>query len=291
MSAALRLATRASPLAMWQARHTAARLRSRFPGLSIVLVPVISTGDRDRSTPLYGMGGIGVFAKEVHEAVLSGQADVGVHSCKDLPTATPDGLTLAALLPRADARDALIGATTVAALPPQALIGTSSPRRQAQLAALRPDLRFAPIRGNVATRLRKVADGEFTATLMAMAGLHRLGLLRASSAVPLHPRLECTPSPGQGAVALDCRITDLRAQRLLATLNHAPTATAITIERQVLAGLRGGCSLPFGCHVHRDADGHWQLIARLADPQNELRTVVLHGNSASLAARALAQLR
>ncbi len=290
MSAPLRLATRASPLAMWQARDVAVQLRRAHPGLRVVLVPVVSTGDRDRTTPLYGMGGIGVFAKEVHDAVLAGTADVGVHSCKDLPTSTPEGLTLAAILRRADARDALIGAASVSALPQGAVMGTSSLRRQAQLAALRPDLTFVPIRGNVDTRLRKVREGEVDATLMAMAGLQRLGLLRSARAVPLHPRTECTPSPAQGAVAVDCRHDDHRAQYLLGCLDHAPTAIAVDTERAVLAGLRGGCSLPFGCHVTRDRDGRWHLIARLADQEGRLRTVTVSGTAAQLAAQALAQL-
>lgn len=290
MTATIRLATRASPLALWQARHVAALLRRAHPGLRVVLVPVVSTGDRDRTTPLYGMGGVGVFAKEVHEAVLAGTADVGVHSCKDLPTTTPDGLMLAAILCRADARDALIGAASVAALPHGALVGTSSLRRQAQLAALRSDLRFAPIRGNVETRLRKVRDGEFAATLMAMAGLHRLGLLRMARAVALDPVTQCTPSPAQGAVAVDCRADDQRAQWILAALDHGPTATAVGIERAVLAGLRGGCSLPFGCLVQRDRTGRWQLTAHLADSDGSLRMVRLVGASVDLAARALDQL-
>jgi len=286
MTALIRLATRASPLALWQARHVASLLRRAHPGLHVVLVPVVSTGDRDRTTPLYGMGGVGVFAKEVHEAVLAGIADAGVHSCKDLPTTTPAGLHMAAILRRADVRDALIGATSIAALAEGAVIGTSSLRRQAQLAALRADLRFVPIRGNVETRLRKVGEGEVDATLMAMAGLQRLGLLRRARAVPLDPVVECTPSPAQGAVAVDCRADDRRVQQYLSSLDHEPTAIAVGIERAVLAGLRGGCSLPFGCHVRRQDDGRWHLIARLAG-DGGLRTVRLIGASCDLATRAL----
>ena len=287
----LRLATRTSPLALWQARHVARLLRRAHHGLRVMLVPVVSRGDVDRSTPLYGMGIQGIFVKEVQESVLSGAADAGVHSCKDLPTAPADGLVIAAILSRADARDALIGASSVAALPPGALIGTSSLRRQAQLAALRADLRFANIRGNVDTRLRKVrerVDG-LDATVMAMAGLGRLGLTRAARAVALDPLAECTPAPAQGAVAVDCRIGDRRARALLAAIADRDTARAVGIERAVLAGLRGGCSLPLGAYAWRRA-GRWHLRVRLAHGAAGLTALTLSGPAAGLAERALQQL-
>jgi hydroxymethylbilane synthase len=288
----LRLATRGSPLALWQARHVAAKLREAHPGLRCELVIVVSTGDADRNTPLYGMGNIGVFSKEVHAAVLAGDADVGVHSCKDLPTTTPEGIVPVALLARADCRDALIGAQRIQDLPQGALVGTSSLRRQSQLAALRPDLRFEPIRGNVGTRIRKVQDGEYQATLMAMAGLHRLGLLRHAAAVPLHPIFECTPAPAQGAVAVDCRANDFGSASLLACLHHHETATAVEVEREMLQGLRGGCSLPFGCLVRRDRDARWHLHACLADDQGSLQRVHVSGGvSTDLAQRALTALK
>ena len=288
---AFRLATRTSPLALWQAHHVARLLRRAHRGLRVTLVPVVARGGVDRATPLYGMGTQGIFVKEVQERVLAGEADAGVHSCKDLPTAAADGLAIAAVLTRADPRDALIGAASVAALPLNALIGTSSLRRQAQLAALRPDLRFANIRGNVDTRLRKVrerVDG-LDATVMAMAGLGRLGLTRAAQAVPLDPIHECTPAPAQGAVAVDCRAGDRRARTLLAAIAHPETATAITIERAVLAGLRGGCSLPLGCHAWR-RDGRWHLRVRLARDDSRLTELDLSGAANGLAGRALAQL-
>ena len=286
----LRLATRTSPLALWQARHVARLLRQAHRGLRVTLVPVVSRGDVDRATPLYGMGTQGIFVKEVQERVLAGEADAGVHSCKDLPTAPAEGLAIAAILERADPRDALIGAPSVAALPAGALIGTSSLRRQAQLAALRPDLRFTNIRGNVDTRLRKVrerVDG-LDATVMAMAGLGRLGLTRAAHAVPLDPIAECTPAPAQGAVAVDCRAGDHRARVLLAAIAHPETATAVTVERDLLAGLRGGCSLPLGAHAWRQ-DGRWHLRARLSR-EHGLRELLLSGAAAGLAGRALAAL-
>jgi hydroxymethylbilane synthase len=289
VSRVLRLASRGSNLALWQARHVAALLRHHHPGLRIALVIVSSTGDGDHATPLYKMGNnVGVFVKEVQEAVLQGRADGGVHSMKDLPTSEPAGLTVAAVLERADARDALVGAAALAELPSGALIGTSSLRRQAQLAAARPDLRFTSIRGNVETRLRKVAAGEVAATIMAMAGLKRLGLLRQARAAPLDPFTTCTPAPAQGAVAVDCRSGDHRARSLLACLHHHETATAVGIERDVLAGLAGGCSLPLGCLARR-SDGRWCLRLRLGSEQG-LRELALSGAAGGLAATALAAL-
>ncbi|MBA3847976.1 MAG: hydroxymethylbilane synthase [Planctomycetes bacterium] len=286
----LRLATRASPLALWQARHVATLLRRAHPGLAVTLVPVISTGDSDRSKPLYASDTVGVFVKEVQDALVDGRADAGVHSCKDLPTTHPEGLTLAAILKRADARDALIGGD-LATLPVGALIGTSSLRRQHQLAALRPDLRFASIRGNVDTRLRKVAAGEYAATMLAMAGLTRLGLARVAGARPLDPWTQCTPAPAQGAVAVDCRTGDTRTRRLLAGIEHRATRRAIDAERTVLAGLAGGCSLPLGCYAVRLDDGRWRIRARLARGGGSITEVDASGAYAGLAELVLGRLR
>jgi hydroxymethylbilane synthase len=285
----LRLATRSSRLALWQAHHVAARLRADHPGLRVVLVPTTSTGDGDHATPLYRLGSIGVFCKEVQEAVLAGRADAGVHSMKDLPTTEPDGLTLAAVLERADARDVLIGAPSIDALPTGALIGSSSLRRIAQLQALRPDLRFTSIRGNVETRLRKVRERDVDATIMACAGLLRLELMRTAAAVPLDP-LICTPAPAQGAVAVDCRTGDHRTRTLLACLHHRRTATAVTIERTVLAGLGGGCSLPLGCWAYRARDG-WRAIARLGTDAGMREARADGATAADLAPRLIAALR
>jgi hydroxymethylbilane synthase len=289
MTQLLRLATRMSPLALWQAGEVARLLRRHHPRLRTALVPMSSSGDGDHATPLYRLGTVGVFCKEVQQAVLEGRADAGVHSCKDLPTSEPEGLILAAVLRRGDARDALIGAPSLGELPRGALIGTSSLRRQAQLAELRPDLRFTSIRGNVATRLRKVAGGEVAATVMAMAGLGRLGLLRQAGAVALDPWRECTPAPAQGAVAVDCRTRDARTRFLLSCLDHPATAQAVGIERRVLAGLAGGCSLPLGCLARRH--GHaWQAAARLGR-DGGLVEAVAHGSAAAVADQLLAALR
>ena len=256
MKRLLRIATRSSALAVWQSHHVARLLQRNWPGLRIELIPVTSTGDSDQSTPLYGMGGIGVFCSEVQQVVLKGDADIGVHSLKDLPTAPAQGLEIVALLERADPRDALVHATTengvgIQALPQNGVVASSSLRRRSQLAAMRPDLRFVDIRGNVQTRLRKISEGLADATILAMAGLQRMNLLRATKAFPLNPLAECTPAPGQGVIAIDCRQDDPLSAHLATRLNHHASAVAVSIERDVLAGLRGGCSLPLGCFAQR----------------------------------------
>ncbi len=283
-----RLATRASPLALWQARWVAQLLRAQHPGLRIELVPIISDGDRDRATPLYASNSVGVFVRAIQAAVLAGDADAGVHSCKDLPTTLPAGMMIAALPPRADARDALIGGD-LSSLKTHAVIGTSSLRRQHQLALARPDLRFVDIRGNVETRLRKLAAGEVDATVLALAGLSRLGLARCAGAIALDPWHLCVPAPAQGAVAIDCRSDDARARWLLCGLNDHTTAIAVGIERAVLSALDGGCSLPLGCHVRHER-GRWLGVARLTYP-DRVRAACASGPAATLAERLLAQMR
>lgn len=271
MQQTLRIATRSSQLALWQSQHVATLLRRRWPRLRLKMVPITSRGDADQSTPLYGMGGVGVFCSEVQQAVLNDEADIGVHSLKDLPTTPAAGLTIAAFIARVDPRDALISAhgkgLRLAELPPNGVVASSSLRRRQQLASIRPDLQFVDIRGNVHTRLRKINDGLADATLLAMAGLERLNLLRHTRAVPLHPVTECTPAPGQGVVAVDCRSGDTALQRLLATIDHLHSRQAAHIERLVLAGLRGGCSLPLGCYAHREGS-RWQVYAKLGDHGN-----------------------
>ncbi|MBA2479428.1 MAG: hydroxymethylbilane synthase [Planctomycetes bacterium] len=283
-----RLATRASPLALWQARLVAHALRRRHAGLQVTLVPIVSSGDADRSTTLYESSTVGMFVKEIQAAVLSGDADAGVHSCKDLPTASPAGLVLSAMLARADPRDALVGGD-LATLPDGALIGTSSLRRQLQLARLRPDLRFAPIRGNVDTRLRKITQGEYQATVLAMAGLTRLGLARSARASALDPFDACVPAPGQGVIAVDCRTSDRRARWLLGAIDHHETRAAATIERAVLAALHGGCSLPLGCYAWREG-GRWNLVASLGVDGVIRHRLRIDGTAAELPINAIARL-
>jgi len=284
----LRLATRGSPLALWQARWVAARLVHVHPGLRVVVVPLVSTGDRDRVTALYASENVGMFVREIQEAVLAGHCDAGVHSCKDLPTTLPAGLQLAAIPGRGDARDCLLGAASLAALPPGARVGTSSLRRQYQLAHLRPDLRFEPLRGNVETRLGRIAGRSLDATLLACAGLARLGLLRRARAVALAVT-QLVPAPAQGAVAVDCRATDTRTRRLLAAITDRDAATAIAIERQVLAAFAGGCSLPLGCYAQRQR-GRWSVVGRLSTESAAVDGSYL-GPAAGAAAAIIAQLR
>ena len=266
----IRIATRSSPLAMWQARFVARELIRFAPTWKVRIVPLSSTGDQDQSTPLYGMGNIGVFAKEVHNAIRDGHADIGVHSCKDLPTVTPENISRPFILKRHDVRDALLGARSISELPPGAVVGTSSTRRMAQLAYLRPDLHFENIRGNVATRARKVHDGVVDATILAAAGLKRLGIQQSLSATPI-PINAMIPAAAQGALAIDCRSDHSGLQRCLSRLEHRDTAKAVSIERTVLSGLRGGCSLPLGCLAERTADG-WTIQACLGS--SDQRTLI-----------------
>jgi hydroxymethylbilane synthase len=257
----IRIATRASALAQWQARHAARLLRQQAPGLRCKLVPIAASGDKDLATPLYAMPAIGVFCKEVHQAVLAGQADIGVHSCKDLPTQSPTGISLAAILPRHDPRDALIGYARIHDLPHGATIGSSSLRRRHQLQYHRGDLQLVDLRGNVESRLRKLREGQADATLLACAGLQRMGLRQRAGAHAIPPR-DMVPAPAQGAIAIDCRSDAHGLRRLLSRIDHTTTRLAVGIERDALALLQGGCSLPFGCLAHRQGC-RWQVQAYL----------------------------
>ena len=248
MIVALRIATRGSPLALAQAHEVRDRLAAAHPALAedgaVEITPYRTTGDRLRSGTLADVGGKGLFTREIEEALLDGRADIAVHSMKDLPTVLPDGLAIAALLPREDARDALIahGAARIAALPQGATVGTASLRRQAILLAARPDLRVVPLRGNVETRLARVASGEFAATLLAVAGLKRLGLLDRATAI-LEPD-EMLPAVCQGAIGIECRAGDDRTRALLAAVDDPDTACRVAAERAFLAALDGSCRTP-----------------------------------------------
>ena len=205
---------------------------------------VSTAGDRRADTPIRRMGGKGVFAKEVQAAVLDGRADIAVHSAKDLPSVTPDGLVLAAVPERGDPRDALVGAR-LAELPHGAVVATGSARRRAQLAGLRPDVAFAELRGNIETRLRRASD--FDAIVMAVAALERLGI-EPELLDPLPPET-FVPQAGQGAIAVECRAEDGDARAVLATIEHVPTRRAVDAERAFLAELGGDCQLPAGAHA------------------------------------------
>lgn len=234
----MRIATRASTLARWQAERVGARV-----GGAVEYVLVSTTGDRDQTSELHAIGGQGVFTKEVQQAVLDGRADVAVHSAKDLPSTTPEGLVLAAVPERADARDALVG-RALADLAAGARVGTGSVRRRAQLAAARPDLTFGPLRGNIETRLRKRAELGYDAVVVAVAALVRLGLAGEITET-LHPDV-VMPQVGQGALAVECRADDARTLERLRAVDDADAHRAVDAERAFLAELGGGCDLPCG---------------------------------------------
>ena len=246
----IRVATRASQLARTQSQWVADQLAA-LTGMPVELVEVSTRGDVDQTTPLVQMGGVGVFVAAVREAVLRGEADVAVHSLKDLPTAVHDGLTLAAIAMRADARDALIArdGLTLDSLPSGSRIGTGSPRRVAQLQQLRPDLELVGIRGNVDTRIAFVHDGVVDGVVLAMAGLERLGRLgEVSQILPVDLMI---PAPGQGALAIECRAVDIdvRLSKALAAIDHSDTRMAVTAERELLSALEAGCSAPVGAYA------------------------------------------
>jgi hydroxymethylbilane synthase len=240
----LRIGTRSSPLARWQAEWVADQLRHCHPGLEVVLVEIKTEGDRDRNTPLAQLGGTGVFTKEIQRAVLSRDVEVAVHSLKDLPTAGHAELALAAIPPREDVSDALVAPThgTLDALPPGARVGTGSIRRRAQLLHLRHDLQIVPIRGNVETRLRQTLEGVLDAVVLAWAGLRRLGLQHLATQRLAPPTF--LPAVGQGALAVECHRDDFATLQLLACLDDPVSRRAVVAERQALAELEGGCLIP-----------------------------------------------
>lgn len=263
----MRVATRGSALARWQAERVGQLLGGR-----VEYVVITTTGDRDQRSDLHAIGGQGVFTREVQQAVLDGRADVAVHSAKDLPALTPDGLVLAAVPERADPRDALVGAT-LDEVPVGGLIGTGSVRRRAQLAHARPDLVFGPLRGNIETRLRKRVDLGYDAVVVAYAALERLGLGTEATEV-LAPSV-LLPQVAQGALAVECRADDDRTLAHLTRLDDRRAHTAVTAERAFLAELGGGCDLPCGA-LAEVGDGTITIEAMLArlDGHVALRTIV-----------------
>jgi hydroxymethylbilane synthase len=236
----LRLGTRRSPLALAQAEEARKRLIAAHSlDLSdVVLVPVTASGDKVQDRPLAEIGGKALWTKELDEWLLAAEIDFAVHSAKDVETIRPEALAIAAILPREDVRDVLVGAQSIAALPQGARVGTSAPRRAAQLLSQRPDCRVVPFRGNVATRLAKLTAGEADATLLAAAGLNRLGQGSTGHALTAQDWL---PAPGQGAIAVECRSVDMQTAALLAAINHPPSQHAVLAERALLAALGGTC--------------------------------------------------
>ena len=263
------MATRASALARWQAERIGARL-----GSDVELVFVTTTGDRDQTSDLHVIGGLGVFTKEVQQAVIDGRADVAVHSAKDLPTETPPGLVLASIPERADPRDALVG-RRLGELVAGARIGTGSVRRRAQLAAARPDLTYGPLRGNIETRLRKRDELGYDAVVVALAALERLGLTTGFTYDVLDPGV-MLPQVAQGALAAECRADDTRTLERLRAIDDPAAHRAVAAERAFLAALGGGCDLPVGALARDATDGSIVMDALLAslDGQIVLRTRV-----------------
>ena len=268
----LRAATRGSPLARWQAETIAALLQEQDPEVEVELVVVETQGDRRLDVPIWELGGKGVFAKEVQAAVLEGRADLAVHSAKDLPSGTVDGLVLAAVPERGDPRDALVG-STLAELARGAEVATGSLRRQAQLAAVRPDLRVVGLRGNMATRIAKAADHD--AVVVAATALDRLGLeAQIAERLPIDVVL---PQVGQAALAVECRFDDTALRARLAAVEHEPTRRCVDAERSFLAALGGDCSLPAAAYAVVLPDGALSIEGRIlsVDGATVLRHVVV----------------
>ena len=253
----VRIATRKSALALWQANFVKAELEAAHPGLQVELVPMSTQGDKILDTPLAKIGGKGLFVKELETAMLEGRADIAVHSMKDVPVDFPEGLMLHTICRREDPRDAFVSNSyqQLADLPQGAVVGTSSLRRQCQIKAIRPDLAIKDLRGNVNTRLAKLDAGEFDAIILASAGLIRLGFEnRIASFLEVGTSL---PANGQGAVGIECRTADLAVQQLLAPLEHKETRICVLAERAMNRKLQGGCQVPIGAFAVLQQNELW----------------------------------
>jgi hydroxymethylbilane synthase len=274
MKETLIIGSRGSRLALWQAEWVRARLCALYPQLAVAIEIIKTSGDIMKSEPLATIGGKGVFTKELEESLLDGRIDVAVHSLKDLPTMLPGGLTIAAITEREDTRDALvlrasspIGAASLMSLPRAFVVGTSSPRRLAQLKHLRSDIVIKDLRGNVDTRLRKLDTGDYDALILAAAGLRRLGLSeRISFPIAIE---EMLPAVGQGALGIEARALDSATLKLLAPLEHIATRAACTAERALLRSLGGGCQLPIAGHAFV-SENHLRLEGLVAGPGGEV---------------------
>ena len=248
------IATRQSPLALWQAEHVQRRLLEAHPELEVELLKMNTQGDIILDTPLAKIGGKGLFVKELEQGLMDGRADIAVHSMKDVPVELPGGLHLPVILEREDPRDAFVSNqyASFEALPQGAKLGTSSLRRQCQLSALRPDLEVISLRGNVGTRLRKLDEGQYDAIILAAAGLMRLALTdRIAGKISTNT---CLPAIGQGAVGIECRTDDPRVNEIISILNHEPTHIRVTAERALNHRLEGGCQVPIGGFAEIDGN-------------------------------------
>src|SRR3954462_3697039 len=256
----LRLGTRGSPLALAQARKVASAIESaqRWPDGWVQIVEITTSGDKERDRPLAEIGGKALWTKELDRALLEGEVDFCVHSMKDVESVRPDEIHIAAVRPRGDVRDRIVGADSIEALKDGATVGTSSPRRAAQLQRLRPDLKVVPLRGNVETRLKKVESGEIDATLLASAGLKRLGI-DAGTAIPTEIIL---PAPGQAVIGMECRTNDTRTQSVLSTVNNGITYACVMAERAFTRALGATCASPVACFAVLE-DGDCRMRAQL----------------------------
>ena len=244
----IRIGTRASALALWQAEWVKSELEKKYPGMTVSLTKIKTTGDKILDVPLAKVGGKGLFVKEIEEAMLRNEIDIAVHSMKDVPTFFPDGLHLGAITKREDARDALLSRNKVKFkdLPKGAKVGTSSLRRQTQLMSVRPDFVIEQLRGNVDTRLRKLKEGQYDAIILAAAGVKRLGL--AENVTEYIDAEVSVPAIGQGALGIECRVDDRELNDLIAFFNHAESRVCVTGERALLRRLEGGCQVPIACY-------------------------------------------
>ena len=281
----LRIATRKSPLALWQAEHVRERLQAEHPGLQVELLTMSTQGDRVLDSPLAKIGGKGLFVKELELAMLEDRADIAVHSMKDVPAELPEGLGIGAILEREDPRDAFVSSrfSSIGDLPQGASVGTSSLRRQCQLRAARPDLKILDLRGNVGTRLSKLDDGQYDAIVLACAGLRRLGL-EQRIACAISPD-EMLPAIAQGVIGIECRLDDERVAELIKTLAHPETGLRTRAERAMNAALAGGCQAPVaGYSELREGvielrglvgwpDGHEIIRAEISGPPEQAESM------------------
>lgn len=265
----LTIATRKSALALWQAEYVKDKLETIHPKLKVELLPMTSRGDKILDVPLAKVGGKGLFVKELEHALLNKEADIAVHSMKDVPMEFPDGLGLAVICEREDPQDAFVSNefSSFAELPQEAIVGTSSLRRQCQLLNVRPDLKIRFLRGNVNTRLGKLDSGEYQAIILAAAGLKRLGMAERI-ADTLEPEL-CLPAGGQGAVGIESRVDDDATNAYLSPLNHPPTAERVMAERAMNRRLEGGCQVPIGGYAIHRADGQLWLRGLVGSPDGK----------------------
>ncbi|HUN23192.1 MAG TPA: hydroxymethylbilane synthase [Anaerolineales bacterium] len=270
----IRVATRTSPLALRQTEVVLQALQAAWHNLTFSTHNFVTVGDQQLKTPLASMGGKGVFTQELEAALLSNHVDIAVHSLKDLPTRLPDGLTIGAILPRGSVLDALLAIEphTLHTLPRNAIVGSSSPRRRAQLLAVRPDLRVTNVRGNVGTRIAKLEAGEYDALVLAMAGLERLG--HSQYITEMLSLATMLPAPGQGALAVECRANDAQILRLLSAIHDRSTAQAVQAERAFLSGLGGGCAVPVAAYCAVKGDGLLHLTGLVSNADGQIRVRV-----------------